>query len=140
MPITTSTRTTVNYDGAALAGRLLLSAIFIISGVGKIAGFEGTAGAVASKGLPIPQVLAVLTIVVEVVGGIMLAVGFRARLAALALAVFTLLAAFFFHDFWAVAEAQRRAQFNSFWKNVAITGGMLMVLAFGPGRYSLDRR
>jgi putative oxidoreductase len=124
---------------AALVGRILLAVIFIISGFGKIPGFEGTAGYIASKGLPMPQVAAVLTIVVEVGGGVLLAIGYRARWAALALAVFTLLAALIFHNFWAVEAAQKMSQQIQFLKNLAIAGGMLMVFAFGPGRFSVDK-
>lgn len=140
MAITTTPITTVQYDWAALVGRILLSIMFIISGFNKIGGFEGTAGYIASKELPMPQILAVLTILVELGGGIMILIGWKARWAALALAGFVLLAAFLFHSFWAMPEAQKMAQSQSFWKNITIGGGMLMVLAFGPGRLSLDRR
>lgn len=139
MAITTTTAITRQYDGVALVGRILLAALFIISGFGKIGGFEGTAGYIASKGLPMPQVLAALTIVVELGGGILLAVGFKARWAALAIAVFTLLAAVLFHNFWTVDGPARMGEFNNFWKNISIVGGMLMVVAFGPGRLSIDR-
>ena len=139
MAITTTTAIVRQYDGAALVGRILLAALFIISGFGKIGGFEGTAGYIASKGLPMPQVLATLTILIELGGGIMLAVGWKARWAALAIAVFTLLAAVLFHPYWTVTGPARMGEFNSFWKNVSITGGMLMVFAFGPGRYSVDK-
>ena len=124
---------------AALVGRILLAVIFIISGIGKITGFDGTVGYIASKGLPMAQLVAIATIVVEVGGGIMLAVGYKARWAALALAVFTLLAAIIFHNFWAVEAAQKMNQQINFLKNLAITGGMLMVFAFGPGRISVDK-
>jgi putative oxidoreductase len=124
---------------AALIGRILLAVIFLISGFGKIGGFEGTAGYIASKGLPLPQVVAALTIAVELGGGLLLAVGWKARWAALALAVFTLLAAIIFHNFWAAEAAQKMNQQINFLKNLAITGGMLMVFAFGPGRYSVDK-
>ncbi len=139
MAITTTTMTTSQYDWAALAGRILLAAIFIMSGFGKIGGFEGTAGYIASKGLPLPQVLTAATILVELGGGILLVLGWKARWAALAIAVFTVLAAFLFHNYWTYAEPERMAQYINFWKNIAITGGMLMVLAFGPGRYGVDR-
>ena len=139
MAITTTTAIIRQYDGAALVGRILLAALFIISGFGKIGGFEGTAGYIASKGLPMPQVLATLTILVELGGGILLAIGWKARWAALAIAVFTLLAAFLFHNFWTVSGPERMGEFNNFWKNISIVGGMLMAVAFGPGRYSVDR-
>lgn len=124
---------------AALAGRILLAVIFLISGFGKIGGFEGTAGYIASKGLPMPQVVTALTILVELGGGLLLAIGYKARWAALALGIFTLLAAIIFHDFWAAEAAQKMNQQINFLKNLAITGGMLMVFAFGPGRHSVDK-
>jgi putative oxidoreductase len=127
-------------DAAALVGRLLLAAIFITSGFGKITGFEGTVGYIASKGLPLPQVAAIIAIIVELGGGILLAIGYKARWAALALAVFTLAAGILFHNYWAVEAAQKMGQQINFWKNVAMTGGFLMAYAFGPGRYSLDRK
>ena len=127
-----------NRDIAALVGRVLLAAIFILGGWGKIGGFEGTAGYIASKGLPLPQVGAAIAVVVELVGGIMLLVGFKARWAALAIFVFLIPTTFIFHAFWAVPPEQVMAQQNSFMKNLAIMGGMLMVWAFGPGRLALD--
>ena len=127
-------------DVAALVGRLLLAAIFITSGFGKITGFEGTVGYIASKGLPLPQLGAILAIVAELGGGILLAIGYKARWAALVLAVFTLAAGFLFHDYWAADAAQKMGQQINFWKNIAISGGFLMAYAFGPGRYSLDRK
>jgi putative oxidoreductase len=127
-------------SGLALIGRILLSAIFVQSGWGKIAGFTRTATAIASKGLPAPEVMAALTICVELGAGLLLVFGWKARWAALALAVFSLLAAFLFHNYWTMSEPQAAANHINFMKNVAIAGGMLMVMAFGPGRYSIDRR
>ena len=130
---------TSTQDTVALVGRILLAVMFILSGFSKITGFDGTVGYIASKGLPMAQLVAVGTIVVELGGGIMLAVGFKARWAALALAVFTLLAAIIFHDFWAAEAAQKMNQQINFMKNISIVGGMLMVFAFGPGRLSVDK-
>ena len=124
---------------AALVGRILLAVIFITSGFSKITGFEGTVGYIASKGLPLPQIGAIVAIVVELGGGLMLAIGYKARWAALALAIFTLAAAILFHNYWAVDAAQKMAQQINFWKNISITGGMLLAFAFGPGRYSVDK-
>ncbi len=126
-------------DTVALVGRILLAVMFIVSGFGKITGFDGTVGYIASKGLPLPQLVAIGTILVELGGGITLAAGFKARWAALALAVFTLLAAIIFHNFWAAEAAQKMGQQINFMKNVTIVGGMLMVFAFGPGRLSVDK-
>jgi putative oxidoreductase len=124
---------------AALVGRILLALIFITSGFSKITGFEGAVGYIASKGLPLPQIGAIIAIVVELGGGLMLAIGFKARWAALALAIFTLVAAILFHNYWAADAAQKMAQQINFWKNISITGGMLLAFAFGPGRYSVDK-
>ena len=125
-------------NSAALAGRILLAVIFILSGFGKLTGFDCAVGYIGTK-LPMPQVVAVLTILVELGGGILLAVGYKARYAALALAIFSLAAALIFHNFWAVEAAQKMGQQINFLKNVSIAGGMLMVYAFGPGRYSVDK-
>ena len=127
-------------DTAALVGRILLALMFITSGWGKITGFDGTVGYIASKGLPLPQVGAVIAILCELGGGILLAVGFKARWAGLVLAIFTLAAGILFHDFWNADAAAKMGQTINFWKNVSIAGGMLMVFAFGPGAYSVDKR
>jgi putative oxidoreductase len=127
-------------NATLLAGRILLGLIFVLSGFGKIGGFAGTAAYIATQGLPLPEVVAALTVLIEVVGGLALVVGFRAREAAIVLAVFTLLAGFVFHNFWAVPEAQKMAQQINFLKNLAIAGGMLFVSVFGPGGLSVDAR
>jgi len=132
-------RTTPLQDGAALAGRILLAAIFIMSGWNKIGGFEGTAGYIASKGLPLPQVGAAIAIVVELIGGLLILLGYRTRWVAIVMAIFTLAAGILFHAFWLDAPAARMANYINFWKNVSIAGGFLLLVAFGPGRLSLDR-
>lgn len=124
----------------ALAGRILLGLMFIMSGFGKIMGFEGTAGYIASKGLPLPAVLAALTIVVELGGGLMLVFGLFARWAGFALAGFSILAAVVFHNYWDADKASHMSQYINFWKNITIAGGMLMVAAFGPGSIGLGGR
>jgi len=106
----------------------------------KIAGFSATAGYISSVGLPAPAFAVVIAIVMEVLVAGMLLVGFKARWAALALAVFCLVAAFFFHNYWASPPDQQMMQQINFFKNCAIAGGLLFVYAFGPGRYSLDAR
>jgi putative oxidoreductase len=125
---------------AVLVGRILLGLMFVLSGFGKIGGFDGTVGYIASKGLPMPAVLAALTILVELGGGLCLVFGVFTQWAALALAGFTLLAAFIFHDFWAAPEAQKTMQNIQFMKNLSIAGGMLVLAAFGPGGISIDAR
>lgn len=127
-------------SAAALVGRVLLALMFVIAGVGKIGGFEGTVGYIASKGLPLPAVLAAGTVALEIVGGLALIAGFKARWAALALAAFTLLATVLFHNYWAMPAEQQYVQQLMFMKNLGVAGGMLMLFAFGPGRFSIDRQ
>ncbi len=129
----------MNPNVLALVGRILLAAIFIISGFGKITGWDGTAAYMASKGLPMVPALLALTIAIELGGGILLAIGYKARWAALAIFLFTIPVTLVFHNFWAADAAQVQMQQINFLKNLAIMGGMLMVVAFGPGTYSVDK-
>ncbi|MFT4265958.1 MAG: DoxX family protein [Xenophilus sp.] len=140
MAITQTSSTTPTQDGLALLGRIFLAALFIPAGFGKIGGFAGTVGYIGSVGLPLPQVGAVIAILVELGLGILLLVGFKTRLAALLIALFTLAAAFFFHNYWAMPADKVMMMQIMFWKNVAIAGGLLAFTAFGPGRFSIDKR
>ena len=124
----------------ALAARVLLALMFLDSGYGKIGGFAGAAGYIASKGLPLPQVLAGAALAVELIGALLLVIGWKARWAAAALAAFTVVASVIFHNYWAVPAAEQMMQKLMFLKNAAVTGGLLMVVAFGAGRWSVDRR
>ena len=94
----------------ALIGRLLLALLFLPAGISKIGGFAGTVGYIASKGLPVPSVAAAIAIVVEVGGALALIAGFGTRWAALALALFTFVASFFFHNYWGVPAEQAMVQ------------------------------
>ncbi len=123
-----------------LGGRILLSLMFIISGWGKITGFTGTAGYMASVGMPFPQLLLVGAIIIELGGGLMLLFGWKARLAALAIFLFMVPATLIFHNFWAADPAQTQNRMIHFMKNLTIMGGMLYVMAFGAGPLSLDNR
>jgi putative oxidoreductase len=122
----------------ALAGRILLAAMFLIAGLGKIADFASTVGYMQSQGVPAAPMLAVLAILAEVGGGIALIAGFQTRFAALGLAVFTLVASLIFHPFWSLPAAQQMVPQLLFMKNVSVIGGLLVVAAFGAGRWSLD--
>ncbi len=124
----------------ALIGRILLAIVFVPAGFGKIAGFAGTVGYATAMGLPLPQVGVAIALVIELFGGLALLIGFRARYAAIALAVFTLVASFYFHAYWAVPAEQQMMQQLMFFKNIAITGGLLAFAAFGAGAFSLDAR
>lgn len=116
-------------------GRLLLALIFLLSGFGKLTDPDGTVAYIASAGLPLPQVAYWITVLVELLGGLLLLVGFKARLAALVLALFTIAAAIEFHRNFADQN-----QMIHFMKNLAIAGGLLQVFAFGAGGLSVDAR
>ena len=109
----------------ALVSRLLLAALFLPAGLSKIGGFEGTAGYIASVGLPMPTVGAAVAIAVEVLGAVALILGLGTRWAALALAAFTLVASFFFHNFWAMPAEQQMMQQLMFMKNIGVVGGLV---------------
>lgn len=119
-------------NSADLAGRVLLAAMFLLSGIGKISGYAGTQGYMESMG--VPGALLPLVIALEIVGAIAVIVGWRTRLAAAGLAVFTLAAGFIFHG-----GAEQMQQIMLF-KNVAIAGGFLLLVARGAGDWSLDAR
>ncbi|WP_370262878.1 DoxX family protein [Limnobacter sp.] len=123
----------------ALLGRVLLASMFVLAGFDKIGGFEGTAGYIASVGLPMAELLTVLTIAVEIVAGLALILGFQTRLAALALAGFTLAASVLFHNYWAMPAEQAYVQQLMFMKNLSIAGGLLLVAALGGGRWAVSK-
>ena len=127
-------------DLLALAGRLLVAYLFIPAGFAKLMGFAGTVGYIKSVGLPLPEVAAAIAIVVELGAGIALLLGYKTRIAAIVLAVFTLVASFFFHAYWAAPEAMKMVATLLFTKNIAIVGGLLTLAAFGPGRLSIDKK
>ena len=127
-------------DALSLIGRIFLAVIFLVSGFGKIGGFEGLIGQIASKGFPVPEAFAAATVAIELGAGLMLVFGWKARWAAFLLAVFSAVVTVFFHNFWAMPEAQKAMQEIQFMKNLAVIGGLLMVIAFGPGRLSIDKR
>jgi putative oxidoreductase len=122
------------------AGRILLALIFVISGYGKLVGFDGTVGYIASKGLPLPQLAAAAAIAIELVGGVLLVIGWQARWAATAIFVFLIPTTLIFHPFWAAAAANQQMETIQFMKNLCIMGGMLYVMAFGAGPLSVDNR
>jgi len=127
-------------NSAALVGRILLALIFIISGYGKISGYAGTAGYMASKGLPMVAVLLPLTILVELGGGLLIALGWKARWAAAVVFLFLIPVTLVFHNPAGLAPAEAQGQMIQLLKNVSIMGGMLGLFAFGPGGFSLDAK
>ncbi len=123
-----------------LVGRLLLAALFLPAGIGKLTGFGGTVGYISSVGLPMATLAAVIALVVEIAGSLALIVGLQTRLAALVLAVFTLVAGIFFHNYWAAPADQAFMQQLLFFKNVGVAGGLFVLAGLGAGGWSLDAR
>jgi len=122
-------------SSVALSGRILLSAIFLLSGVSKIGASAGMIAYIESVGLPFPSLALAIAILVEVGGGIALILGYRTRLVAAGLALFSVATALAFHN-----QLGDQTQFIHFFKNIAMAGGLLQVVAFGAGRFSLDAR
>lgn len=120
-----------------LAGRILITAIFLVSGYHKIIGFAAVSGMMAKAGMPMPDLLLAGAIACEIGGGLMVLLGWNASWGALLLIIFTVPATLIFHNFWAVDAAQYQNQFNHFMKNLAILGGLIYIMAMGPGPYSL---
>lgn len=122
-----------------LVARVLIAIIFVAAGLSKLMAFGPTADYIASQGIPLAPLVTAGTIALEIGGGLMLIAGFQARWAAAALAFFTLVAALLFHNFWAAAPEQFQNQLIHFQKNLAMVGGLLMVVLHGSGAYSLSR-
>lgn len=120
-------------DLAAPAGRVLLALMFVLVGLNKIPGYAGMQGYMESMG--VPGMLLPLVIALEVLGGLVLMLGWHTRITAFLLAGFTLLATLIFH-----ANIGDQTQYLLFMKNLSITGGLLMVVSHGAGPYSLDNR
>jgi len=118
-----------------LAGRVLLSIIFIMAGLNKLGGVEGTAGYMASLGIPAASLTVWLVIALEILGGIAILVGFFTRYAAWALAAFCVASGYLAHY-----QPADQMQMISFMKNLAMAGGFLALAAAGAGRFSVDAR
>jgi len=123
------------YALVATFGRLLIAAIFLLSGLGKIANPQMIQGYITSAGLPFPLLAYLIAVTIEVVGGVLLIVGLQTRIVGIIMAVFTVAAALSFHHNFA-----DKNEMAHFLKDIAITGGLLQVVAFGPGRFSIDSR
>lgn len=136
----TDVRAGAGVNDAMLAiGRILIAIIFVSSGIEKFMDLGKTASVIASKDLPYPGVLAILTATIESVGGLLIIFGWQTRISALVLAFFSAVAGYFFHDFWHLPPgAEHTDMMIHFMKNVSIIGGFLILCAVGAGRYSLD--
>ncbi len=122
---------------APVLGRVLLSFIFLQSGYDKLLNFSKTAALMASKGMPMAELLLVPVIVILLAGGFMILSGWHARWGALALFVFMIPATLVFHPYWSYPEPQQINQFHHLVKNVALMGALLMIVGMGAGPMSL---
>ena len=132
---TSAPATSTTGSAAVLAGRVLLSVLFIAAGFSKLTAISGTAQWFGSMGLPAPTVVAVLVGLLEFFGGLAVLVGFYSRAAAIALAVFTIAASLLAHT-----DFSDMTQTLFFQKNLGIAGGFLLLAVFGPGAYAINRR
>jgi putative oxidoreductase len=145
MNTTTTANTTIlttpaYHPAVPLVARLLMSAIFIVFGLRKALAFAGTAGYFAKLGFPAPEAMVVLSIIIEIGGGILLAIGFKTRWVAWLLTLFVVIGTLMAHRYWEFDAAQYANQMTHFFKNLCILGGLLMVAAYGPGPHSVDKR
>ncbi|MGH8821978.1 MAG: DoxX family protein [Rhodoferax sp.] len=124
----------------ALLGRILVAVLFLPAGISKVGNFAGTVGYITAHGLPLPQVAAVIAIVMEVFVTLAFLVGFKTRWTGLILALYTVAAGIFFHNYWDAPAAQLMMQQINFYKNLAIAGGLLSFAAWGAGGWSFDAR
>jgi len=127
--------TASNSSLTILLGRVLLSIIFLLSGFGKLTAISGTAAYFGAMGLPVPTATAIIVGLIELLGGVAVLLGFQTRIAAWVLAVFTIATALVAHTGWADQN-----QMIHFLKNVAITGGFLLLASSGAGAYSIDAK
>jgi len=123
-----------------LVGRILISAIFLTSGIAKLVDTSGTVGYMESQGIPSAYALAIIAGLAEVLGGLAILFGFLTRLGAFGLFVFMIPTTLIFHDFWTMEGAEAKTQMVNFMKNLAVMGGLAVLVAQGAGRYSVDAR
>ena len=123
---------------AQVVGRVALGMIFLVSGLGKLAGWRGTVAYAASKG--VPEILLAIATALELFGAVSVVLGFKARWGALALLIFLVPVTLVFHNFWAVPAAQQQMEMANFLKNLAIAGGLLIIFGRGGGAFSIDNR
>lgn len=116
-----------------LAARILLAQIFLIAGINKVTAYAGTQAYMDSMG--VPGMLLPLVILLEIAGGIAIIIGWKTRWAAIALSIFTLIAAFIFHS-----DFDDQMQMIQFMKNLSITGGLMILSLVGAGRFSVEGR
>jgi putative oxidoreductase len=132
------TPSTTTSNLMSFVSRALVALLFILYGFAKITGFSGTVGYITSNNLPLPEVAAVIAILVEVGLGLLLLVGYQTRWVALAMFLYVIVLPFIFHAYWSVPPARMTMEKLMFYKDLAIAGGLLAFATWGAGGWSVD--
>lgn len=127
-------------DSYLLIARVLVAILFVLFGWQKITGFEGTVGYMAAVGAPLPQIAAVIAVIVELVFGLLIVIGYFTRPLALILAIYTVVTGFIGHPYWGMSGMDQYMAMINFYKNISICGGFMLLALTGPGRLSVDRK
>jgi putative oxidoreductase len=122
-----------------LIARITMGVLFIIPAIRQITNYAGTIKYFASLGFPAPEAMVVLAVVIELVAGTLIILGWKTRWAAWLLVLYVVIATAMAHRFWQFPEAQQFNQLNHFLKNLAVIGGLLYIITFGPGRISVEK-
>jgi len=139
MSQTSAGSNTVIQDAALLVARILIVGVFLVAGYWKLTGIQFFVTFFGNIGVPMPTVAAYATMVAEIALPLLIIVGYQARLSALALIGLTVIATLLAHRYWEVPAAQQFGQAMNFWRNVGLVGGLLLIAAFGPGRFAFRR-
>jgi putative oxidoreductase len=123
-----------------LLGRLMISYIFVTSGIAKVFSWSGNVAYMSTRHLPLIPVLLAAALVIELAGSACLVTGFQARVAAFVMFLYTTAVTVLFHNYWASSDMMAAMQETHFRKNLAIMGGLLMLAYSGPGKWALGRR
>ncbi|CAJ0797542.1 Inner membrane protein YphA [Ralstonia psammae] len=126
-------------DELILLARILMMVLFVMSGWGKLTGFQGTVGYMASTGAPVPVLAAAIAVVMEFGVGIALLIGLWTRPLAILMALFVLGTSFIAHSYWDMEGAMEAANKIQFYKNLSIMGGLFLLAAVGPGKYAVQK-
>jgi putative oxidoreductase len=127
----------VDNDALILIARVMLMALFVMTGWQKLSGFGATVGYMKSTGVPLPEIATIVSIIVEFFFGIAIILGIYVRVLAWVFVAFTVGTALLGHRWWALQGDKRHENLLNFWKNVSIAGGLILLALVGPGRYAL---
>jgi putative oxidoreductase len=127
-------------DSVLLISRILLAALFVLFGWSKLTGFSGTVDYMAHVGAPVPMLSAIIAVVMELVVGVLILIGFYTRPLAVLLVLYTIATALIGHHFWNMTGMEQYENMINFYKNISIAGGLVALAVAGPGKFSIDRK